>query len=132
MEVHVADVRADDFENTIEIFRRRVGRLAVVNQVAARVIDLLDHFQRVFRDRQAPVEAPVRKIPRGPTKKLTALLVELSLAPSKAEAERLIKQGGVEIDGQRVNDFRKDVDLTGPADFLLRAGKKKFLRIVVE
>jgi tyrosyl-tRNA synthetase len=91
-----------------------------------------DHFQRVFRDRQAPVEAPVRKIPRGPTKKLTALLVELGLAPSKAEAERLIKQGGVEIDGQRVDDFRKDVDLTGPADFLLRAGKKKFLRIVVE
>jgi len=91
-----------------------------------------DRFQRVFRDRQAPVEAPVRKIPRGPSKKLTALLVELSLAPSKAEAERLIKQGGVEIDGQRVNDFRKDVDLTGPADFLLRAGKKKFLRIVVE
>jgi tyrosyl-tRNA synthetase len=91
-----------------------------------------DHFQRVFRDRQAPVEAQVRKIPRGPTKKLTALLVELGLAPSKAEAERLIKQGGVEIDGQRVDDFRKDVDLTGPVDFLLRAGKKKFLRIVVE
>jgi tyrosyl-tRNA synthetase len=91
-----------------------------------------DHFQRVFRDRRAPVEAPVTKIPRGPAKKLTALLVELSLAPSKSEAERLIKQGGVEINEQRVDDFRKDVDLTEPVNFLLRAGKKKFLRIVVE
>jgi tyrosyl-tRNA synthetase len=90
------------------------------------------HFQRVFRDRQAPVEAPVTKIARGPAKKLTALLVELSLAPSKGEAERLIKQGGVEINEQRVDDFRKNVDLTQPSEFLLRAGKKKFLHVVVE
>src|SRR5499427_154961 len=87
------------------------------------------NFQRVFRDRQPPSEAPVHKIQRGPGKKLTALMVELDLAPSKSEAERLIKQGGVEIDGQRVEDFRKEVDLTRPTEFLLRAGKKKFLRI---
>ena len=90
------------------------------------------HFQRVFRDRQAPAEAPVRTILRGPARKLTALLVELNLAPSKSEAERLIKQGGVEIDSERVDDFRKDIDLTQSGEFLLRAGKKKFLRVVVE
>src|SRR5262249_27573216 len=83
------------------------------------------NLQRVCRDRQAPVEAPVVKIPRGPAKKLTALLVELGLAPSKSEAERLIKQGGVEINEQRVDDSRKNIDLTKPTDFLLRAGKKK-------
>jgi tyrosyl-tRNA synthetase len=90
------------------------------------------HFQRVFRDRQAPAAAPVRTILRGPARKLTALLVELNLAPSKSEAERLIKQGGVEIDSERVDDFRKDIDLTRSGEFLLRAGKKKFLRVVVE
>lgn len=90
------------------------------------------HFQRVFRDRQAPAEAPITKVSRGPAKKLTALLVELGLAPSKSEAERLIKQGGVEINEQRVDDFRKDLDLSQPTEFLLRAGKKKFLRLVVE
>src|SRR5713226_4735390 len=91
-----------------------------------------EHFQRVFRDRQAPEEAPVQKLPRSPAKKLTALLVDLKLISSKSEAERLIKQGGVEIDGARVDDFRRDVDLSKPVEFLLRAGKKKFLRIVVE
>jgi len=50
----------------------------------------------------------------------------------KSEAERLIKQGGVEINEHRVDDFRKDIDLSQPAEFLLRAGKKKFLRIIVE
>ena len=90
------------------------------------------NFQRVFRDRQAPAEAEVQRISRGPAKKLAALLAELKLAPSKSEAGRLIEQGGVEIDGVRVDDARKDIDFSKPTEFLLRAGKKKFLRIIVE
>jgi len=91
-----------------------------------------ENFQRVFRDRQAPTEAPVEKIPVGPPRKLTALLTALKLAPSKSEAERLIKQRGVEIDGVCVDDPRREIDLTKPGAFLLRAGKKKFVRLVVE
>ncbi|HLJ40864.1 MAG TPA: tyrosine--tRNA ligase [Candidatus Acidoferrales bacterium] len=91
-----------------------------------------DEFQRVFRDRQVPEDAPARKLPRGESKRLSALLVELNLAPSRSEAERLIKQGGVEIDGQRIDDVKHQVDLSKPASFLLRAGKKKFLRLIVE
>jgi tyrosyl-tRNA synthetase len=91
-----------------------------------------ENFQRVFRDRQAPEESPVVKLPKGPSKKLTALLVDLKLAPSKAEAERLIKQKAVEIDGVTIDDPRKDIDLSKSSEFLLRAGKKKFVRVVVE
>ena len=91
-----------------------------------------ENFQRVFRDRQAPEEAPVQKIGRGAAKKLTALLVELNMAPSKSEAQRLIKQRGVEIDGVCVEDPSKEIDLSKPTGFLLRAGKKKFVRVVVE
>src|SRR5580692_3169652 len=90
-----------------------------------------DNFQRIFSDRQAPEEAPTKKVPLGPAKKLTALLVELGLVPSKNEAIRLVEQGGVEIDGVRVNDPRREIDLSKPGEFLLRAGKKKFVRVVV-
>ncbi len=90
------------------------------------------HFQRVFRERQAPEEAPVRRIPRGVPRRLSALLVEVGLAASRSEAERLIKQGGVEMDGSRAGDVKQEVDLSKPGAFLLRAGKKKFLRVVVE
>lgn len=91
-----------------------------------------ENFQRVFRDRQAPTEAPIHKVALGPAKRLTTFLVELNLSPSKSEAERLIKQRGVEIDETCVEDVRKEIDLSKPAQFLLRAGKKKFLRIVIE
>ena len=89
-------------------------------------------FQRIFRDREAPEEAPVRKLPREESKRLTQLLVELGLAASRSEADRLVKQGGVELDGVRVTDVKMEVDLAKPREFLLRAGKKKFLRIIVE
>ena len=91
-----------------------------------------ENFQRVVRDRQAPEEATVQNLPRSAPKKLVALFAELKLAPSKSEAIRLIEQGGVEIDGVRVDDVRREIDLSKPRSFLLRAGKKKFLRIVVE
>jgi len=89
-------------------------------------------FQRIFRDREAPEGAPVRKLARGEAKRLTTLLVELELAASRSEADRLLKQGGVEMDGERVSDVKTEVNLAQPRQFLLRAGKKKFLRIVVE
>src|SRR5882762_4626788 len=69
-----------------------------------------DNFKRVFRDRQTPEDAKVERLPRGPTRKLTALLVDLKLISSKSEAERLIKQGGVEIEGVRIDDPRKDIE----------------------
>ena len=91
-----------------------------------------EEFQRVFRDRQAPAEAPVRKIRPGPPQRLSALLVQLELAASRNEADRLIKQGGVEVDGVRVSEIKKEMGVSQPGGFLLRAGKKKFLRVVVE
>jgi tyrosyl-tRNA synthetase len=120
-ELHPMDAKMKLGQEVVSVFHGgEAGRKAAEN------------FQRVFRDRQAPAEAPVHKIPRGTAKKLTALLVELNLAPSKSEAERLIKHKGVEIDGLTVDDFRKQIDLSQPSEFLLRAGKKKFLRIIVE
>jgi tyrosyl-tRNA synthetase len=88
-------------------------------------------FQRVFRDRQAPEEAPVKNLPAGAPQTIKLLLTTLGLASSVSEAERLVKQGAVEIDGQRIDDPRKEVDLSKGRNFLLRAGKKKFARVVV-
>jgi len=88
-------------------------------------------FQRIFRDRQAPEEAPVKNLAAGAPQMIKALLTTLGLATSVSEAERLVKQGAVEIDGQRIEDSRKVVDLSKGRDFLLRAGKKKFVRVVV-
>lgn len=91
-----------------------------------------DEFRRVFRERQAPDEAPRHTLLQGTPKRLSALLVELKLASSRSEAERLMKQGGVELEGVRVDDVKREIDLSKPGEYLLRAGKKKFLRLIIE
>jgi tyrosyl-tRNA synthetase len=89
-----------------------------------------ENFQRVFRDRQAPVEAPITRIPAG-NYKLLSLLTQNNLVPSRTEAERLIRANAVEMDGSVFNQLTSLFFHSGE-EHLLRVGKKKFLRIVVE
>ena len=57
-------------------------------------------------------------------------LVMAKLFPSKSEARRMIEQGGVQIDGNKVADWKINVS---PADeFVVQKGKKTFLRVVVK
>jgi tyrosyl-tRNA synthetase len=91
-----------------------------------------ENFQRVFRERQAPEEAPVQRLARSLPTQFSTLVFICNLASSRSEAERLIKQKAVEIDGVVINDPRKQIDLSKPANFVLRVGKRKFVRIVVE
>ena len=115
-----------------------------------------EHFQRVFSDRQAPEEMKeielkrmpmgfsvrwktastkgshmVTDLPKGP-EKWSKLLAYLGEAPSASEAERLMKQGGFEVNGTVVKDPTSKIALDKRASYEVRVGKKKFLRVVVE
>lgn len=57
------------------------------------------------------------------------ILVESELAPSKSEARRLVEQGGVSIDGEKVVDPNFVVE---KSEFVLQKGKKKIVKIVIE
>jgi len=113
-------------------------------------------FQRIFRDRQAPQEMKeivLERLPMGISvrsksgstmsshmasglssgpEKWSKLLAYLGEAGSASEAERIIKQGGFEINGSLVKDPTCKVDLNQPNSYEVRVGKKKFLRIVVD
>ncbi|MCX4249432.1 MAG: tyrosine--tRNA ligase [Bacilli bacterium] len=57
------------------------------------------------------------------------ILVESGLAPSKSEARRLVEQGGVSIDGEKVLDANYILE---KEEFVLQKGKKKIVKIVIE
>jgi tyrosyl-tRNA synthetase len=97
------------------------------------------HFQRVFSDRQVPEDAPVKNLQPGnytgsePGKmKLSRALLRLDAAPSRAEAERLIKQGAVELDEKVITDPTYEIDLNVPQKHLLRVGKKQLFYFIVQ
>ena len=62
------------------------------------------------------------------------LLVKAGLAPSNAEARRNVQQGGVAIDGEKVDDPKYAVakDSIGEEGIVLKRGKKKFMKVVVK
>jgi tyrosyl-tRNA synthetase len=114
-----------------------------------------EYFQRVFRDGLVPSEMSeirltveggtlIAQQPVGPvmnqwklhlsgtSEKWSRLLASLGLLGSTSEAERVIKQGGFEVDGSPVKDPTCKLDLSQPKSYEVRVGKKKFLRIIVE
>jgi tyrosyl-tRNA synthetase len=52
--------------------------------------------------------------------------------PSRAEADRLIKQGAVEIDGKPISDVAHEIDLSPASKFLVRIGKKPPFYVIVK
>ncbi len=63
---------------------------------------------------------------------LSRLLVERGMAASRKEAERLMAQGAVSLDGQKVSDAQHRIDLRSGNTVLVRAGKLKLERWVVQ
>ena len=89
-------------------------------------------FDLVFSKRQAPEEMPTIKVPVGEKKKIVQLILEAGAASTLTAAGRLIAQGGVELDGKPITFEREVVDTSVPSEKVLRAGKKTFVRVVVE
>ncbi|MDX2032859.1 MAG: tyrosine--tRNA ligase [Blastocatellia bacterium] len=90
-------------------------------------------FIRRFREHRAPTDLETRAIATGGARlKLVDLLVQTNLAPSKAEARRLIAQGGVKLNGDRVSEAAFEIDTAGTPEAQLQVGKLKFLRILFE
>ena len=58
---------------------------------------------------------------------IITLLTETKLAASKGEARRLIDQGGVSIDDERVTD--PNLPLPDKDEFILKVGKRRFLKV---
>ena len=85
-------------------------------------------FDNVFSKKQNPADMEecvmeTRQI------KLADLLIKAGLAPSKKEARRLIEQGGVKIDGEKILE---DSDIKLSKECILQAGKRNFRKIKIK
>jgi tyrosyl-tRNA synthetase len=90
-------------------------------------------FDRIFQNKGEPDEVPQHRTPAGKgTVSLTGLIVEMGMARSKSEAARLIKQGAVRIDNERVAAGTLELDVQSGDERLIKVGKRRFARVVFE
>lgn len=89
-----------------------------------------DEFNRIFVDKGLPDQMETVQL-RAQEIGLVALLVQLNFASSNGDATRLIAGGGVSLDQQKISDPKLKLNLKTGETVILKAGKKKFAKIVV-
>ena len=84
-------------------------------------------FQRVFSQKELPQDMPVYKL-TSPKNTVIEIIMDGKLASSRNEARRIIQQGGVYLDGARIDKEDTVIDRAG----VLKVGKRRFLKLVKE
>ncbi len=91
-----------------------------------------EEFSRVFRNRREPQKVDVKELTRSSKRvRLARLLVDSKLASSNAEAQRLIKQGSVTVNNEKITNVKADLDCSNIQEYALRVGKRRFLKVDV-
>jgi len=91
-----------------------------------------EQFELIHKRREVPEEVEEREVAReagADSVPLAKTLAQLGLASSGSEARRLIAQGGVSVEGERVGDPNAKLL---PGVHLLKVGKRKFTRVTVK
>ena len=119
----------DDPNTNPRDLKRRLAREFVAlyhNEEAAQAAQ--DEFDRIFVKKDLPDEIPELAISvSNDSIGIVELLTETKLVASKSEARRMIDQGGVSVDGNKIDDDKAVIELH--RDVIIKVGKRKFLKV---
>ncbi len=109
--------------------KRELARTLVTmyhNQEAAEIAQ--QEFDNIFINKGLPDEIEEFNIGNKKEINILDLIVLVNFAPSKGEARRLLTQGGVSIDGEKISDVQSSISVkTG---MILKVGKRKFIKLI--
>lgn len=87
-------------------------------------------FNRRFREHQAPSTLMTTEISHAEASiKIVDLLVTTNLSSSKTDARRLIAQGGVKVNNEKISDANLNIEIATAPEILLQVRKLKFLKV---
>lgn len=111
--------------------KRELARTLVTmyyNEAAA--IKAQEDFDKIFIKKEIPDEIEEFNVEENREINILDLLLLVNFAPSKGEAKRLVQQGGVSIDGEKVSDVHQNIKIK--SGMILKVGKRKFLKLTKE
>lgn len=123
--------QADAGEANPRDFKARLGREIVARfHDAGAAEDAVTEFQQRFKKGALPDDMPECQVSAaGGRLPITNLLKEAALTRSTTEARRMIEQGAVRMDGERVEDLGMEVAAGTTGVF--QVGKRRFARVTV-
>ena len=92
-----------------------------------------EEFEKVFTAKELPSEIEEKKRPCADKPLwLPRLLNEEGFAQSNSEEKRLVRQGAIQIDGEKILDENFELDISTPHTITLKVGPKRFLKLQFE
>jgi tyrosyl-tRNA synthetase len=88
-------------------------------------------FEQVFANKQLPDDMPEIILKKGEEYSLSNLMADNKMAKSASEGKRLIKQGAVSIDGEKISDpiFKLKAE---KENYVLKVGKRRFAKLITK
>lgn len=111
-------------------FKKRLGiKIVSMYHSEKEALEAKKEFEKVFSKKELPEEIPIYELRyEKPKIWIVKLLTMTELVSSSSEARRLIRQGGVYLNGKRVDD--ENLEISVEEEKILKVGKRKFLKVV--
>lgn len=113
--------------NPRDIKRKLARKLVSMYHSEEEAINAEQEFDNIFVKKGLPNELPEININKKEIDILD-LIIEVGFAPSKSEARRLVLQGGVSIDNNKIIDIKEKVRIKN--EQILKVGKRNFIKII--
>lgn len=89
-----------------------------------------EEFLQQFRQKEVPEDIPAYRCAADKPVWICALLTASGTVSSNGEARRLVQQGGVRLNGEKVVDA--DLEIPADGEVILQAGKRRFVRVIFQ
>lgn len=124
----IKSVLTDGGTNPRDIKRELARTLVTMyhNKEAAETAQ--QEFDNIFINKGLPDEIKEFNVGNNKEINILDLIVLVNFAPSKGEARRLVIQGGVSIDGDKISDVQSSISVK--AGMILKVGKRKFIKLI--
>jgi tyrosyl-tRNA synthetase len=113
--------------NPVELKKKLAIKIVEMYHGKKSSLNASEEFNRIFCQNEMPSEMPKIEIKEEKIN-ILELLVKTKITSSRAEARRLIEQGGVKINGEIQNDWKKEIKTE--KEMIIQAGKRKFVKII--
>ncbi len=111
--------------------KRKLARTIVEQYYSAEAaLQAEENFDKIFVRKETPDDVTDVFVDKEITSNIISLLRNVGAAPSNSEARRLIEQGGVSINGEKILDVNSPIQIKNES--ILKVGKRKFYRIRIK
>lgn len=89
-----------------------------------------EHFEQTVINKDVPDDAPEFDYPAGSSVRLMDIISDAGLTQSNGETKRMMKQGGVSLNDEKINDPNAEVVFKKGSQYELKVGKRNFARLI--